>query len=1047
MPTPVHAIIVARSGSSARAQLLRTLDALSMQTRRADAITLVVSGDGSDVRASDVVARSVEGIIEARGGTSYAEAVELAQTRVADGAAIWLLAQDTAPHPQALAQLAGALERSPSAAVAAPKLVNADNERELVSLGVTMTSLGRSVELAAGELDQGQHDRGDDALGADIRGILIRGEARGRLKPDTALAGADEGLDLGVRARLAGGRVVLAPNARVSVHPDGPAALPRNASQRAYATRLAQLHRRLTYAPAAAVPLHWLSLLPLALWRTIVHLIGKRPASVFPEWGAAITAMVRLGAVARSRQRIRASRTAGWASIAPLRMTRAQLHRRLDDGHGSEGGALSELNFFSGGGAWAVLGALVVGVASFFTLLAWPAIGGGALLPLRNTVAALWEDAAWGQRGIGVGIVGPADPFSGVIAVLGTLWAGAPSFAVVLLWLLALPLAVLGGWFAATRITDRGGLRIFGGVAWALAPTFLTALVEGRPAAVLLHLLLPWLFHTAVVAHRSWGAAGAASIVLAAALACAPVLAPAFALLWATALVIVLTRGWFHGAVRLLWMLAPTAVLFVPLVVTQVRSGNVWAIFADPGLVWAGPQVAADSAGRMLLATGFPTSDLAGWAEVIDPAIAAWAPLLIAPIALLALAAAIAPRWGAGIMLLVIAMTGLVTSFIAVGVVVSFAQGVPVEIWPGTGLSLAWAGVAGAALVTLDTAVTLPRLRVAAVTVAGLALAICAVPALTALHTDRTVLTDGPESTLPAFVAAEAKGDREIATLVLTPQNDGGLAAEVVWGASETLGAQTTLLNTATEPRGTDISGLSVDLLSTRTFDAPGELASHGIHFVLLDQVGADESDAARAFRVAAITALDQRAGFVKVGETDKGVLWRLEATPSERAPLTDVQEGTAAAVITVQLIVLFAALLLSIPTRASRRAARAQSRIVGRSPEEPMVLPRRADDEPDDEQPDDEPDDDRAEDRDATDSPREPETDAQEPETDAREPEVDVRESEADGQESQRDADEADIDAQEPDADDPGTGAEEPSEKAPDGSERVKPTESEEER
>lgn len=953
MPTPVHAIIVARPGSSAHAQLLRTLDALTLQTRRPDAVTLVVSGDGSGARASDAVAVVVEGIIEARSGTSYAEAVELARPRVAEGAAIWLLAHDTAPHPQALAQLAGALERSPSAAFAAPKLVNVDNERELVSLGVTMTTLGRSVELAAGELDQGQHDRGDDALGADIRGILIRSEVRDRLRPDPALAGADEGLDLGVRARLSGTRVVLAPSARVSVHPDGPAALPRNAAQRAYVTRLAQLHRRLSYAPAAAVPLHWLSLLPLALWRTIVHLIGKRPASVFPEWGAAIMAMVRVGAVAHSRKGIRSSRTATWSSIAPLRMTRAQLHRRLDDGHGSEGGALSELNFFSGGGAWAVLGALVVGVASFFTLLAWPAIGGGALLPLRNTVAALWEDAAWGQHGLGVGVVGPADPFSGVIAVLGTLWAGAPSFSVVLLWLLALPLAVLGGWFAATRITDRGGLRIFGGVAWALAPTFLTALVEGRPAAVLLHLLLPWLFHAAVVAHRSWGAAGAASIILAAVLACAPALAPALGLLWAIALVIVLTRGWFHGAVRLLWMLAPTAVLFVPLVIWQVRHGNLWAIFADPGMTWAGPQVAADSAGRLLLATGFPTSDLAGWTEVLDPAVAVWAPLLIVPIALLALAAAIAPRWGAGITLLAVAMTGLATAFVSVGVVVSFAHGTSVEIWPGTGLSLAWAGVVGAALVTLDTAVTLPKLRVAAVTVAGLALALCAVPALTALHTDRTVLTDGPESTLPAFVAAEAKGDREIATLVLIPQNDGGLAAEVVWGASETLGAQTTMLSTATRPQGTDISALSVDLLSTRTFDAPAELGAHGIHFVLLDQVDTDESDAARAFRVAAITALDQRAGFVKVGETDKGVLWRLEATPAERAALSNVQEGTATAVTTLQLIVLFAALLLAIPTRSSRRAARAQSRIVGRSPEEPIVLPRRQDDQEYEEHPD----------------------------------------------------------------------------------------------
>lgn len=953
MPTPVHAIIVARPGSSARAQLLRTLDALTLQTRRADAVTLVVCGDGSDVRASDAVAVVVEGIIQARGGTSYAEAVELARPRVAEGAAVWLLAHDTAPHPQALAQLAGALERSPSAAFAAPKLVNVDNERELVSLGVTMTTLGRTVELAAGELDQGQHDRGDDALGADIRGILIRSEVRERLRPDPALAGADEGLDLGVRARLSGARVVLAPSARVSVHPDGPAGLPRNAAQRAYVTRLAQLHRRLSYAPAATVPLHWLSLLPLALWRTIVHLIGKRPASVLPEWGAAIMAMVRVGAVAHSRRSIRTSRTANWSSIAPLRMTRAQLHRRLDDGHGSEGGALSELNFFSGGGAWAVLGALVVGVASFFTLLAWPAIGGGALLPLRNTVAALWEDAAWGQRGIGVGVVGPADPFSGVLAVLGTLWAGAPSFSIVLLWLLALPLAVLGGWFAATRITDRGGLRIFGGVAWALAPTFLTALVEGRPAAVLLHLLLPWLFHAAVVAHRSWGAAGAASIILAAVLACAPALAPALGLLWATALVIVLTRGWFHGAVRLLWMLAPTAVLFAPLVIWQVRGGNLWAIFADPGLAWAGPQVAADSAGRLLLATGFPTSDLAGWTEVIDPAVAVWAPLLIVPIALLALAAAIAPRWGAGITLLGIAMTGQATAFVAVGVVVSFAHGVPVEIWPGTGLSLAWVGVVGAALVTLDTAVTLPNLRVAAVTVAGLALALCAVPALTALHTDRTVLTDGPESTLPAFVAAEAKGDREIATLMLIPQNDGALAAEVVWGASETLGAQTTMLSTATTPQGTDISALSVDLLSTRTFDAAAELAAHGIHFVLLDQVETEESDAARAFRVAAITALDQRAGFVKVGATDKGVLWRLEATPSERVGLSNVQEGTATAVTTLQLIVLFAALLLAIPTRSSRRAARAQSRIVGRSPEEPIVLPRRLDDQLHDEHPD----------------------------------------------------------------------------------------------
>lgn len=950
MPTRVHAVVVARPGSTAHAQLLRTLDALSLQSRRPDAITLVVCGDPSAARESEVVARSVEGIIETRSGTSFANAVDLARPRIADGSAVWLLAHDTAPHREALAQLAGALERSPSAAIAAPKLVHADREREIVSLGESMTRLGRSVDLAAGELDQGQHDGRDDALGADIRGLLIRSEVRDRLRPDPALAGADEGLDLGVRARLAGGRVVLAPSARIAVHPDGPAAPPQNAAQRAYATRRAQLHRRLTYAPAIAVPFHWLSLLPLALWRTIVHLVGKRPAAVIPEWAAAVSTMVQLPAVARSRRSIREFRTAPWSSIAPLRVTRSQLRRRLDDGHGSEGGAVSELHFFAGGGAWVVLAALVVSVASFTSLLAWPALGGGALLPLRDTVTALWRDAAWGLRGAGVDLVGPADPFAGVLAVLGTLWPGAPSFAVVLLWLLALPLAVLGGWFAATRITDRAGLRIFGGIVWALAPTFLTALVEGRPAAVLVHLLLPWLFHTAVVAHRSWGAAGAASIVLAATLACAPSLGPAAIVLWLTALIIALAHGWFRGAVRVLWVLVPSAAAFAPLVFWQLQQGNPLALLADPGQVWPGPQAAADAAGRMLLATGFPTGDLAGWADVVDPGIAVWAPLLLVPLALLALAAAVAPRWGAGIMLLGIALSGLLTAFLAVGVTVSFAQGEPVAIWPGASLSLAWAGVVGAALVTLDTAVTLPRLRSIAAVLAGAALAVCAVPALTALHTDRAELRNGPASTLPAFVAAEARGDVELGTLVLTAQNDGGLAADLVWGASDTLSAQTTMLSTATEPHGEDISGLAVDLLSSRDFDAPEELAARGIHFVLLGRLADDESDAAREFRLSAVTALDQRAGFVRVGETDRGVLWRLDAEPAPRAEPTRIEQGAGQTIVILQIVVILAALLLAVPTRASRRAARAQSRIVGRSPEEPMVLPRRHDDlDPDD--------------------------------------------------------------------------------------------------
>ncbi|WEK62721.1 MAG: glycosyltransferase [Candidatus Microbacterium colombiense] len=946
MPARVHAIIVARAGSSSRAQLLRTLEAIRSQTAPVSAVTLVVCGDASTARESDAVARTVEGIIEARGTTSFAEAIELARPRVAEGSAIWLLAQDTAPHSRALERLTGTLERSPSAAIIAPKLVSTDNEREIVSLGTSMTALGRSVELAAGELDQGQHDGADDALGADIRGMLIRAEVRDALRPDPALAGADEGLDLGVRARLGGGRVVLAPSARVSAAPDGPAALPLGGARRAFVSRLAQLHRRLAYAPGPAVPLHWLTLLPLALWRSVVHLIGKRPEAVLPEWGAAVTAMARIGAILRSRAQLRAFRTSSWATIAPLRVTGSELRRRLDDGHGSEGGVVSELRFFSGGGAWAVLAALAVSIGAFTTMLAWPALGGGGLLPLRETVSALWSDAAWGLRGVGVDIVGPADPFAGVVAVLGSMWPAGPSYSIVLLWILALPLAVLGGWFAATRVTDRAGLRIFAGVVWALAPTFLTALVEGRPAAVLVHLLLPWLFHAAAVAHRSWGAAGAASLLLAAVAACAPSLAPALALLWVIALAITLATAQFRGAVRLIWLPVPTIAMFAPLIFWQLAHGTPLALLADPGLVSADASSTGDITSRLAIALGFPSTDLAGWMSFGALPLGIWCAALCAPLALLALSSAVAPRWRAGITLLVVALAGLATSFLAVGMVVSFTQGMPVGVWPGAGLSLAWIGIVGAALVTLDTAVTLPRLRSAATIVAALALIVCAVPALTAFHLDRSALTNGPQSTLPAYVAAQPASDSPVGTLMLTPQNDGGLAVDVVWGASETLGAETTMLSTATEPQGTDITTLSVDLLSARDFDAPGELAAHGISYVLLAQKDGGESDKARALRTAATASVDQRPGFVHAGTTERGVLWRLETDVADRTALSGSQEGTARLVVTLQLLAVLAALLLSVPTRASRRAARAQSRIVGRAPDEPLILPRHVDDD-----------------------------------------------------------------------------------------------------
>ncbi|MGV9770376.1 glycosyltransferase, partial [Microbacterium sp. NPDC003461] len=226
MSAPVHAIVVARAtptAALAAERLTRTLEALGAQTRRVDAVTIVTCGRAPELDA--VIARSrAEGVIHAPESAGFAAAVALAQVRAPADRALWLLAQDTTPRPDALAVLAGALERAPSVAIAAPKLVDAEDPDLIVSLGVSMTRFGRTVPLANGEYDQGQHDADDDVLGADVRGVLLRADLRAHLLPDPALAGVDEGLDMGVRARLAGRRVALAPRARVLVVDGGVAA-------------------------------------------------------------------------------------------------------------------------------------------------------------------------------------------------------------------------------------------------------------------------------------------------------------------------------------------------------------------------------------------------------------------------------------------------------------------------------------------------------------------------------------------------------------------------------------------------------------------------------------------------------------------------------------------------------------------------------------------------------------------------------------------------------------------------------------------------------
>ena len=212
------------------------------------------------------------------------------------------------------------------------------------------------------------------------------------------------------------------------------------------------------------------------------------------------------------------------------------------------------------------------------------------------------------------------------------------------------------------------------------------------------------------------------------------------------------------------------------------------------------------------------------------------------------------------------------------------------------------------------------------------ALAVVAFPALTSATRGTTLLTNGPVSTLPAYVAAEGRQDAQVATFTITPLESGAAASDVVWGGSETLAGHSTIQAStpSATPGDRELAALTADLVTSTSPDVVARLAARGIGFVVLAPPASDESDQARALSMQARTALDQRDGLEQVGTTEKGTLWRVGHAVAERATPTDDQQSTAIVVAVVQLGVLLVALLLAIPTRASRRAARRAPRVVG---------------------------------------------------------------------------------------------------------------------
>jgi len=834
---------------------------------------------------------------------------------------LWLLSTDTRPAPDALERLLAAVEVAPSVAVAGPKLVDADDAGMIRSFGESVSRYGAAVHLVEDELDQAQHDRAPDVLSVAREGMLVRRpvfEALGGLDP--GLPHVDAGLDLGVRARLAGHRVVRVADARVALlrrPEDARRSRPAPPRVRTRMARRAQLHRRLVWAPAAAVPIHWLSLVPLAVLRSVGRLLAKRPETIGGEFAAAFMAAFD-PTVPGARTRLRRARKLGWGAIAPLRIPPDEVRRRAAAererraelrGHALE---IRRARFVPGGFAVLLL-ALALSAVLNWRLLGTAAIGGGGLRPLPESLPVLWEPVLGESGGTALGWT-PADPFSGLIAVLGTVTGWAPSLALVVLWLGAMPLAALAAWWCATRISERAWPPVVAAIAWMLAPPLLTALADGRPGAVIAHLVLPWLLLAALDATRSWSAAAGGALLFATAVAAAPSLAPALtamAVLWAV------LRP--RAIVRLLGIPVLGLALLAPVAAVQLLRGTPLGLFADPGL----PQASEAPHGWELL-LGIPAHGAGAWDALLGEgalsgiAAVALPALLCAPLAALALLAVFLPGARRAIPSLVVALLGLATAVAAAHLVVGGIGAEPLGPWPGAGLSLYWLGLLGAAVSALET------LRPAAVPLGAVlvgALAAAVVPAGVAVVAAAQPVVHPGSRVLPAIVEAESADRPQLGTLVLAAQPDGSLAVTVERGPGTALNAFRSLDATAArgEPSEEELrlAELAGNLASFGAVDATAEFEQRGIAFLLVPPASGSAAPGAQRL----VEALDASPQLEPVGETEAGVLWRasVERTEPEPGPALGALART---VLGVQAGLLAITLLLAIPTGPRRRVA-----------------------------------------------------------------------------------------------------------------------------
>ncbi|MFJ7149726.1 glycosyltransferase [Streptomyces sp. NPDC100445] len=823
---------------------------------------------------------------------------------------LWLLHDDCAPEPDALAQLLRVVDTElelgrDDVAIVGPKLRGWYDRRQLLEVGVTLANSGRRwTGLDRREQDQGQHDHVRTVLSVSTAGMLVRRDVFEQLGGfDRRLPLMRDDVDLCWRAHTAGHRVLVAPDAVVR-HAEAASrerrtvdCAGRTAASPHKVDKAGAVYTLLANTRTAALPWVLARILVGTVLRTLAYLVGKVPGQALDEIRGLLSTLLRPERIIAARRRRGPARTdkgelrglfpppgatvratveqlAGhFATDSDVDTTSAGRHGgAVESGPGGDDADFLEVEQFARlrriarrPGPVLFLVLLLVSLAACRALLGGGALAGGALLPAPADAGDLWSRYLDAWHPVGSGGTSSAPPYLAFVAALGSLLFGSAGFAVTVLLVGSVPLAGCAAYFASRPLVTSRLLRAWAAVGYAFLPAVTGALAGGRVGTAVLAVLLPLIARAGTAAsglgHRtgapgSWRATWAYALLLSVATAFTPIVWPAALVLGLGVLVLRRRELVAHGP-RFLVQLGTPLLLLAPWSLTLLPTG----FFREAGLEYGASSASATD----LLGAGPGGPGTVHGLMLIGIVLAALAALLRSERQL-----GIRAAWTA-------ALVGLVLAVLSNR-----------STWAGPATLVYGIALLAAAALGADGA----RARVAEQSfgwrqpvAALIAFAAAAGPLLVAAG---WVIggADGPlerrdPAQVPAFVAEDSDTGDRARTLVLDSDSTARVRYSLVRGSGARMGDAELAAADGAETR---LDKVVADLVAGSGADQADQLGGFAVRYVLVHQ-GAPR-DITRV--------LDATPGLSRLSRQGGNALWRVDREVSRAAVVPAAGRGPA---------------------------------------------------------------------------------------------------------------------------------------------------------